>query len=360
MTGPALAAFPGLDALPPSARDLLDNTGRERLFTSRPWYASFVAAGLQPGAAPLFFVLDDAAGKTRAILPCQRRAGGDPSVSSLTSFYSCDFRPLIAPDAEASAAAFDLGRSLSQHLAADAVIGFDSLDSELPTLQPFLAGLRRPGRVLLRYGHFGRWWESVEGRSFSNYLAARDGALREVIRRKGTKLEKAGAVLSMIGAVSTAAEIERGIADYEAVYAASWKEAEPFPLFQPTLMRNLAAAGWLRLALCHLDGRPIAVQLWVLVGGKATVLKLAHDRDFDAQSPGTVLTAFAIRRLMENDRIAFLDFGRGDDAYKRGWATNRTLHIGVLSVSIVRRPMLVARHLLGGLIRGRRGPDSEA
>jgi len=71
-----------------------------------------------------------------------------------------------------------------------------------------------------------------------------------------------------------------------------------------------------------------------------------------------VLTAFAIRRLMENDGITLLDFGRGDDTYKRGWATNRTPHIGVLSVDIARRPMLVARHLLGGLIRGRRAPDS--
>jgi len=217
-TGPAFAAFPGLDALSGSASDLLDSTGRERLFTSRPWYESFVAAGLQPDAAPLFFVLDDAAGKARAVLPCQRRSAGEPSVSSLTSFYSCDFRPLIAPDADANARPSISRRSLSQHLSAEAVIGFDSLDSGLPVLKPFLDGLRRPGRAVLRLWPFGRWWENVAGRSFPEYLAARDGALREVIRRNGGKLERAGATLSMVDAASTADEIEQGIADYEAVY----------------------------------------------------------------------------------------------------------------------------------------------
>ena len=51
----------------------------------------------------------------------------------------------------------------------------------------------------------------------------------------------------------------------------------------------------------------------MVVAGTATVLKLAHDKAFDRASPGTVLTGFAIRTLMENDGIGMLDFGRGDD-----------------------------------------------
>jgi len=338
-------------ALPPAAEPLFATVGQERLFTSKPWFEAFLAAGLQAGAEPVFFILNGPAGP-RALLPCQRVAHGDPSVSSLTSFYSCDFRPLIAAGDDA---AFDLGRAAAERLSGEAVFGFDSLDSSWPQLDPFLKGLARPGRALLRYAHFGRWWEDVRGRGFDDYLADREGALREVIRRKTARLEREGAMLTLIGAGSPAAGTEAGIADYEAVYAASWKEAEPFPDFQPTLMRRLADAGWLRLALLHLDGRPIAAQLWTLVGGTATVLKLAHDRQFDKQSPGTVLTAFAIRSLMEEGRIERLDFGRGDDPYKRGWARNRTPHIGVRSVSLARRPLSVARHLLGAAIRGVRG-----
>ncbi len=334
--------------IPPQADSLFASVGRESLFTSRPWFEAFVAAGLLPDAKPIFLALSGPKGPC-ALLPCQRTAKGDPSVSSLTSFYSCDFRPLIAAGDDA---AFDLGRAVAERLSGEAVFGFDSLDSSWPQLDPFLKGLARPGRALLRYAHFGRWWEDVRGRSFDDYLAARDGALREVIRRKTVRLEREGAALTLIGVGSSAAETEAGIADYETVYAASWKEAEPFPDFQPTLMRRLAEAGWLRLALLHLDGRPIAAQLWALVGGTATVLKLAHDRQFDRQSPGTVLTAFALRGLMEGGRAEWLDFGRGDDPYKRGWTSNRTPHTGIRSVSLARRPFTVARHLLGVAIRG--------
>jgi len=341
-------------ALPPAAEPLFATVGREWLFTSRPWFEAFLAAGLQAGAEPLFFVLNGPAGP-RALLPCQRFSRGDPSVSSLTSFYSCDFRPLIAAGEDA---AFDLGRAAAERLSGEAVFGFDSLDTGWPQLDLFLKGLAHPGRALLRYAHFGRWWEDVRGRGFDDYLADRDGALREVIRRKTARLERDGAVPTLIGAGSSAAETEAGIADYETVYEASWKEAEPFPDFQPTLMRKLAEVGWLRLALLHLDGRPIAAQLWTLVGGTATVLKLAHDRRFDKQSPGTVLTAFAIRSLMEGGGIDRLDFGRGDDPYKRGWTRNRTPHIGVRSVSLARRPFTVARHLLGAAIRGVRAADT--
>lgn len=353
MTKAALEASLGL---PPSADTLFASAGAGNLFTSRPWFEAFLAAGLAPGTEPMFLMLNGADGP-RALLPCQRMAHGDPSVSSLTSFYSCDFRPLIAASDDA---AFDLGRAVAEHLLGEAEFGFDSLATDWPGLDPFLKGLARPGRALLRYAHFGRWWEDVRGQSFGDYLAERDGALREVIRRKTTRLERDGAALTMIGAGSAPAEVEAGIADYEAVYAASWKEAEPFPDFQPTLMRKLAEAGWLRLALLHVEGRPIAAQLWTLVGGTATVLKLAHDQRFDKQSPGTVLTAFAIRTLMTAETVERLDFGRGDDPYKRGWATRRTPYIGIRSVSVARRPLRVARHLLGAVVRSVRALDARA
>src|ERR1051325_3124535 len=99
LPGRSSVTKPELEAssiLPPAAVLLLAGAGRENLFTSRPWFEAFVAAGLTPSAEPLFFTLNGADGP-RALLPCRRLADGDPSVSSLTSFYSCDFRPLIAP-----------------------------------------------------------------------------------------------------------------------------------------------------------------------------------------------------------------------------------------------------------------------
>jgi len=360
----SLTGYGSLDALSPSARDLFTGPGSAGLFTSLPWLESFVAAALPRTASPLFLVLADQSGAALAALPCQRlsengdRGPGDATVASLTSFYSCDFRPLLATSADPGATGFALGRAVARNLAAEPVVRFDSLDIASPGVEPFLSGLARPGRAILRYAHFGRWWENLDGSTFAGYLAGRDGALRETIRRKGARLDRAGAAPCMIGLTGRTGpdEIARGIADYEAVYAASWKEPEPFPDFQPFLMRRLAEAGWLRLALLRIGDKPIAAQLWVVVNRRATVLKLAHDSAFDSLSPGTVLTAYAIRTLMETDRIGQLDFGRGDDPYKRAWTSNRTAHIGALWTSIVRRPALMARHVLGSVKR--RLPDA--
>ena len=95
---------------------------------------------------------------------------------------------------------------MADRLSGEAAFGFDSLDSTLSILEPLLAGLSRPGRALLRYEHFGRWWENLGQRTFAEYLADRDGALREVIRRKGARLERDGATFAMIGAGGSAAE----------------------------------------------------------------------------------------------------------------------------------------------------------
>jgi CelD/BcsL family acetyltransferase involved in cellulose biosynthesis len=352
VNAPTLSVYPSIEHLPPDASALFATD----LFASRLWFETFQTAALSPGAEPRFFVLSDS-GRTLALLPCEAlgddKGVGNASIAGLTNFYSCDYRPLMAPGADIGATAFALGRALSAHLSRDAVVRFDSLDSTLPSLPPFLDGLSRPGRALLRYAHFGRWSENVAGIRFEAYLAKRDGALREVIRRKGARLQRTEASFEIV----PGNEIDRGIADYEAVYARSWKEAEPFPAFQPLLMRKLADAGWLRLGLCRIKGKPVAAQLWVVTNGQATVLKLAHDTEFDSFSPGTVLTAFAIRTLIERDKIAALDFGRGDDTYKRAWTTHRTPHIGVLWTSIRRRPAMVLRHEIGNFRnRGRTAP----
>ncbi len=77
----------------------------------------------------------------------------------------------------------------------------------------------------------------------------------------------------------------------------------------------------------------VAAQYWVVAGGAATVLKLAHDEAARAHSPGTVLTAAMIRHLLDRKGGAELDFGRGEDAYKSLWAGRRRRHIGVVLVS---------------------------
>jgi CelD/BcsL family acetyltransferase involved in cellulose biosynthesis len=105
----------------------------------------------------------------------------------------------------------------------------------------------------------------------------------------------------------------------------------------------------LRLGILRRDGRPVAAQYWIVAGGTATVLKLVHDEAARAISPGTVLTAAMVRRLLDHEGVQELDFGRGDDPYKAHWAPQQRLRTGVVLANPRRLRGLAAllRHLLG-------------
>jgi CelD/BcsL family acetyltransferase involved in cellulose biosynthesis len=66
-----------------------------------------------------------------------------------------------------------------------------------------------------------------------------------------------------------------------------------------------------------------------------------------------VLTGLMIRHLLDEEHVAELDFGRGDDAYKQDWTGMRRQRHGVLLAN-PRRPAGIAataRHMAGRLRR---------
>jgi CelD/BcsL family acetyltransferase involved in cellulose biosynthesis len=152
-------------------------------------------------------------------------------------------------------------------------------------------------------------------------------------------------------------DLETGIDAFESVYARSWKEPEPFPLINPAQMRAAASLGALRLGVWWIDGTVAAAQFWIVRHGQATVLKLAHDEAFKTHSPGTVLTAWMIRHMIENEAVTALDFGRGDDPYKRDWVANRRQRIGLVLINpLTPRGLLALAHHGLGRIRARLRP----
>ena len=80
--------------------------------------------------------------------------------------------------------------------------------------------------------------------------------------------------------VDGGAPLDAAVAAYETVYAKSWKDPEPFPAFNAALIRATAELGILRLGLWWVGDVPAAAQFWIVEGGHATVLKLAHDEAF--------------------------------------------------------------------------------
>ena len=320
---------PDLDAL--ARFEAADN-----FFASETWWRTMLAAGMPADAEARFLLCSDA-----VLMPLQLLDGGR-TLQSLTNPYTGLYQPLIAPGLD-EAALRRAGIEFGRFCRGWPTVRLDALADDSSTLAPLLAGARRAGMLASRFAHFGNWHEPIAGRSWEQYLAARPGALRETVRRK---LRRAQATLEI---VATPDAVEAGIDAYEDIYARSWKVPEPYPRFHAEMMRRAADVGVLRLGLLRAEGRVIAAQIWIVLGGRAAVLKLAHDEADKALSPGTVLTALMIRDLIGRDGITELDFGRGDDPYKQLWATQRRQRIGIMLANPrrLRGLAMLGRQMLG-------------
>jgi CelD/BcsL family acetyltransferase involved in cellulose biosynthesis len=314
------------------------------LFSSRMWWDLVLDHAMPPDDRAAF-VSVRSGDRVLLLVPMLRRTAM-PRLCSLTTPYTCLYAPLFAAglDAPARLAAW---RAFARFCRPAGVIRLDAMAAcwpELPALEQAAAQVRlRP----LRFDHFGNWHEDVAGLGWAGYLARRPGALRETIRRR---LRKAEAVPdAAFELLSSPEEMPRATDAFEAVYAKSWKNPEPFPRFNTALMRAAAARGILRFGLWRIGEQPVAVQIWVVTQGQATVLKLAHDEAFKPYSPGTVLTALMLRHLLDREQVVEIDFGRGDDDYKRNWAASRRQRIGLLLVDPLHPAglMAYARHAAG-------------
>lgn len=316
-----LLALPKPQAgLPDWCDRFLSPPGQGDFFSSRTWYDTVLAHAMPAGVKPLLAL---GGGDAGVMLPLMREGNG--RLCSLATPYTLAWKPLPAPGAAAREAGVALGRLLRGGRPAR----LDTLDAEAPGLEDLTAGWRQSGLVPLRFDHFGNWWQPLDAEAgWEAYLATRPSALRATIRRKLSRARRESR-FELLREPGLA--LENGIRAYETVRSRSWKPWEPFPDFDGVLMRAAAATGALRLGVLRdLDGQPLAAQYWVIWGGCASLLKLAHVEDARAASPGTVLTALMTRGVIEDDKATALDLGRGDDAYKPLWVSQRRQRIGLL------------------------------
>ena len=235
-------------------------------------------------------------GERLAALPlCETPQG----LASLANWYSFSARPAGSDPRLLAAIARDLaphGRVLLSPLpAADAAALATALNAAGWFTRTTPAHVNRHLSIATR--DFAAWW------------ATRPGSLREVVRRKGRRID---------------IRIETRFdpadwATYEALYARSWKPAEGHPAFLRRFAEAEGAAGRLRLGIASHQGVPVAAQVWTVENGTAFIHKLAHDPAAAAHSPGTVLTHALFAMAFADPAIAEIDFGTGDDPYKRDW-----------------------------------------
>jgi CelD/BcsL family acetyltransferase involved in cellulose biosynthesis len=350
----SIETFATAGSMPPEARSLLDGSGS--MFNGSAWW-TIVLSDAMPAGGNACFIVCQLNGRTVGIVPLLRRRGSG-GWDSLTTPYTCRYSPVLASDLDGNGRVSVL-EAFVRYCRRGGAIRLDALPAEWDGLPDLLTAVRLTGLVALQFDHFGNWYEHVAGLNWADYLALRPGALRETIRRRlrqASRLTEAHFTL-----LTRPVEMDVAAERFESVYRRSWKQVEPFPTFNVALLRAMAELGTVRFAMWSIGAMPVAVQIWIVERtGRATVLKLAHDEVFKTHSPGTVLTALMLQHLLNEEHVTEIDFGRGDDAYKRDWAQHRRQRIGLLLVNPWRPSgaLQIARHRLGRLRAAGRGrPD---
>jgi hypothetical protein len=266
-------------------------------FGRREWFALLEGHEGEPFHA----VAQDASGTV--LLPLRRKGR---RLESLINWYAFTWRPVVTPYASLDGLTIALARDLrrkTSHIVLDRVPDEDGSARQLER------AFRRSGWSVFREPCDTNCFLPVAGRSYADYLAGRPGTLRTTLMRKAKKVD-----------VAIMTSFDDDIwGSYEAIYAESWKPEEGDPALLRAFAEAEGAAGRIRLAVARYEGEAIAAQFWTVEGGTAYIHKLAHCESRKELSPGTTLTAALMERVIDSDGVEFVDFGTGNDAYKRDW-----------------------------------------
>jgi hypothetical protein len=319
--------FDDLDAVEQDAAGALDRAAQPCLHARLSWFRLLRAHCPPPGRLQVLRARNDVTAAWLFLAADGRQA------QPYASWYSLRFG--VAGDPRLAEAMFRAAREYLPKITLGPVADAAAL----------LLALRRSGWIAWAEPMTGNWIARTAGLDFAAYWAKRPGKLRSTAQRKA---KAAGLELSIHNRFDPAAW-----AEYEAVYRASWKPEEGSFPFLRALAEQEGAAGTLRLGIARHHGRPVAAQLWIVENGVATIHKLAYAEDAKAMSPGTVLGMEMFRRAIDEDRVREIDYGTGDDAYKRDWMDERRQLWRIVACN-PRKPRGVAaliRHKASALVR---------
>lgn len=372
MTILSVSLYETLDALPASYSALFETAAADSFYLSRPWFETLLATAADDGdRVRIYGVENSATGLAEAVLIARvphdgaERIGrigrigqigqigriGMRTLAGFSTVYSPLFSLVRRPGADEAAIAAALATALGSERPRWECVHLKALDPAAADFAGLRSALRGQGLIVQPYLGFGNWFEATAGVSFQQYLARRPAALINTLRRKEKKLGKREGV--RFCRYHTPGEAEEGLCAYEQVYANSWKTPEPYPSFMPALIRTAAGLGALRLGVVWIGEEPAAAQIWITWQGRATIFKLAHDQRFDALSIGSVLTMWMMREALDEDHVGEVDFGVGDDPYKRIWLAHRRERWGLLALSphTAKGLLAIVRHLGGRAVR---------
>jgi Acetyltransferase (GNAT) domain len=299
--------FRNLDEVIASARGELDRAGQHSLFDRIEWFRRTYEHAA-PRGQPL--IVRARADGSDCWLFLMERGG---HATALASWYTLAFRPVFTGD-PSNATKFALlvasARRLSKRMSSITLAPMPKEDADLVA-----RAFDRARWITDSHESSINWTISTEGLSFADYWAMRPGELRSTVKRKAAKYGVETRIYNSFDG--------NAWADYEQIYAASWKPEEGSTAFLRNMALSESAAGTLRMGLATIEGQAVASQLWTVENGHAIIHKLAHLESAKEQSPGSILSAAMFEHVIDQDHVALIDFGTGDDRYKADWMERR-------------------------------------
>ncbi len=344
----AVDVFRHLDDLPHDVVALFDRAESESVEFGISWYRNLVNTVFKDQGTVRLFVLRSSGRPIAALPMLVEKTGWGNRAQALSNYYTSVFAPVLSPDIKVVELAW-LVRAVHKEFSPLGSLQFAPMDPQSSTYFALRAALRAAHLLPFDYYCFGNWFLKAPA-GWDAYLTSRTASLRSTIKRMSKKFSGDGGVLELL---VDAADVERGMQAYEQVYSASWKVAEPYPNFVQGLARRCGERGWLRLGIAWLNGKPIAAEFWIVANGTASIYKVAYDENYKTYTPGTLVTAMLMQRVIEVDRVDKVDYLIGDDSYKKTWMSDRQERWGIVAYNplSITGCLGLAREVLGRTVK---------
>jgi CelD/BcsL family acetyltransferase involved in cellulose biosynthesis len=176
-------------------------------------------------------------------------------------------------------------------------------------------------------------------RGWEHFLQGRSKRMRSNIRRLRRKLHSRGEVT--VQTVRRWPELDHGLDRHCEIEGASWKAGKNLDLgsekshyfFYRSLAKVFGCDGRFELRLLECGGTPVASTFGIRHDQVFQSLRIAHRREYDAVSPGTVLESYELEDLFR-DGIARYEFMGSFLANKLRWTESV---IATVNVHVYRR-----------------------
>lgn len=309
--------------LPDSVHALFEQGEKDSLFYSRQWFTCLSRTSRDDDLKLLLACVVDR-DSVRAMLPLVK--GTTNSAYAFTHRYTPVYRPLLCAGDQQSVL-HCLAHGLSQ-LPLDGLVLEPVSEQDQNVIELYSAMEAAGYHCESNFRHYN-WIYRLQGQSFAEYMASRPAKLRNTIVRKQRKLKREHDYEIRLFKGN---EVPQAMADYYAVYLASWKAHEQYTGLVNDMVAGFSSEGWTRLGILYVHGQPVAAQLWLVHHAKANIFRLAYAEAWKRYSPGTILTHFMLQQAIDIDRVEEVDFLVGNEGYKQDWMSERRERVALSCV----------------------------